>query len=485
MDYFSPAVQLGLTATPKREENADTYRYFGEPEYIYSLKQGIEDGFLTPFKVRRITTDIDTYVYDPDDTIIEGQIDPEKIYEEKDFNKIIEMKIREKKRVEILLNEINQNEKTIVFCANQSHAAAIRDLINQLKANPNPDYCVRVTANDGAIGDTFLKQFQDNERTIPTILTTSQKLSTGVDALNIRNIVLFRPINSMIEFKQIIGRGTRTFDGKNYFTIYDFTGASHHFADPDWDGEPLEPEPCERCGHYPCICKKAYPDPDEDHGDSGEVDEPEPCDICGNYPCTCNKKQKIIVRLADGKEREINHEIATSLIGPDGKPISVEEYMESLYGALPDFFRNEDELRKIWADPLTRKELLERLNDSGFNRDDLLTLQQLINAEKSDLLDVLEYVAYALKPITREYRVNAAKRKIMDRLNNKQKEFIDFVLSKYIEVGVDELDQEKLPKLLELKYNTLRDAVPILGDVDSIKKLFVSFQKQLYGKKIA
>jgi type I restriction enzyme R subunit len=287
----------------------------------------------------------------------------------------------------------------------------------------------------------------------------------------------------MIEFKQIIGRGTRTFDGKNYFTIYDFTGASHHFADPDWDGEPLDPEPCKTCGRYPCVCDEtAYPF-DVDYG--REIHEADFCEICGNNPCTCNKKQKIIVRLADGKEREIQHYISTSLIGPDGRPISIEEYMENLYGALPDFFGNEEELRKIWADPLTRKGLLARLNDSGFNRDDLLTLQQLIDAEKSDLLDVLEYVAYAVKPITREYRVQAAKGEIMHHFNDKQKEFIDFVLSKYIEAGVDELDQEKLPKLLELKYYTPQDAVSVLGDVNTIKRIFVSFQKQLYAKKVA
>src|SRR3981081_2456183 len=141
------------------------------------------------------------------------------------------------------MEQINQNEKTLVFCATQDHALAVRDLINQMKTNRDPNYCQRVTANDGELGEQHLREFQDNEKTIPTILTTSQKLSTGVDARNIRNIVLMRPINSMIEFKQIIGRGTRLFDGKDYFTIYDFVKAHHHFSDPEWDGEPIEPEP--------------------------------------------------------------------------------------------------------------------------------------------------------------------------------------------------------------------------------------------------
>ncbi|MBX3328721.1 MAG: DEAD/DEAH box helicase family protein, partial [Nitrospira sp.] len=228
LEYFAPAVQLGLTATPKRKDNVDTYAYFGEPVYIYSLKDGINDGFLTPFKVKQISTTLDEYVYTPDDQLIEGEIEAKKRYQESDFNKIIEIKEREKKRVEIFMGQIDQQEKTLVFCATQDHALAVRDLINQMKASTDPNYCRRVTANDGELGEQHLRDFQDNEKTIPTILTTSQKLSTGVDARNIRNIVLMRPINSMIEFKQIIGRGTRLYDGKDYFTIYDFVKAHHH-----------------------------------------------------------------------------------------------------------------------------------------------------------------------------------------------------------------------------------------------------------------
>ena len=209
LDYFAPAVQLGLTATPKRKDNVDTYAYFGEPVYIYSLKDGINDGFLTPFKVKQIQTTLDYYVYTSDDTVVEGEIEAGKVYEESDFNRSIEIREREKKRVEIFMDQINQNEKTLVFCANQAHALLVRDLINQTKTSKAPMYCQRVTANDGVLGEQHLRDFQDNEKSIPTILTTSQKLSTGVDARNIRNIVLMRPINSMIEFKQIIGRGTR------------------------------------------------------------------------------------------------------------------------------------------------------------------------------------------------------------------------------------------------------------------------------------
>jgi len=184
-----------------------------------------------------------------------------RIYTESDFNRTIEIKAREDHRVKVMMDEINQDEKTIIFCATQDHALAVRDLVNQYKKSREPNYCARVTASDGAKGEEYLRAFQDNEKTIPTILTTSQKLSTGVDARNVRNIVLLRPVNSMIEFKQIVGRGTRTFDGKDYFTIYDFVDAYHHFADPEWDGEPIEPEVCKKCKQDPCICEKKPPKP--------------------------------------------------------------------------------------------------------------------------------------------------------------------------------------------------------------------------------
>jgi type I restriction enzyme R subunit len=465
MEYFSPAVQLGLTATPKRKNNMDTYRYFGEPVYIYSLKEGINDGFLTPFKVKRIQTTLDEYIYTSDDSIIEGEVEEGKIYQEADFNKIIEIKAREKKRVQIILSEINQKEKAIIFCATQDHALAIRDLVNQNKESRDPDYCQRVTANDGALGEQHLREFQDNDKTIPTILTTSQKLSTGVDARNIRNIVLLRPVNSMIDFKQIIGRGTRLFDGKEFFTIYDFVNAYHHFSDPEWDGEPEEPVP------------------DSEQTDSPEIKDPEPEFKSDEKESI--KKQKLKIRLADGKEREIHYMISTSFWSPDGKPISAEEFLRSLYGKLPEFFKDENELREIWSVPSTRKLFLEKLEEAGYGKNELLNLQKLINAEKSDLYDVLEYVSFAIQPITREERVNNSKNLIFYGLGDTQKEFIDFVLAKYVESGVEELDQEKLPSLLELKYHSISDAETELGELEIVKDTFIAFQKYLYERKTA
>lgn len=482
LEYFSPAVQLGLTATPKRKDNVDTYKYFGEPVYIYSLKEGINDGFLTPFKVKRIKTTLDDYRYTSDDTIVEGEIEEGKLYEEKDFNRTIEIEAREAKRVNIFLDEANPNEKAIVFCANQAHAALIRDLINQNAKSKDAFYCVRVTANDGEEGERLLREFQDNEKTIPTILTTSQKLSTGVDARNIRNIVLLRPVNSMIEFKQIVGRGTRLFDGKEFFTIYDFVDAYKHFSDPEWDGEPLEDEPCKICGQNPCQCEKPTPKPCSECGESPCVcvkPEPEPCEKCGQRPCVCKKKVKI--KLKNGKEREIQHMVSTSFWSADGKPISAEEFLHNLFGELPKLFKDEEELRTLWSNPLTRKTLLENLDAAGFPKDDLLTLQKLMDMEQSDLYDVLEYVFNGdYVAMTRDARATAAQSSLFTSLNNQQKEFIQFVLSKYVEMGVDELDQDKLPILLTNKYQSLPDAQEVLGDALAIRKLFIQFQAHLY-----
>jgi len=464
LEYFAPAVQLGLTATPKRKDNVDTYAYFGEPVFIYSLKDGINDGYLTPFKVKQISTTLDDYVYTPDDKLIEGEIETGKRYTEPDFNKIIEIKEREAHRVKLFMDLINQQEKTLVFCATQDHALAVRDLINQLKTGTDPNYCQRVTANDGALGEQHLRDFQDNEKTIPTILTTSQKLSTGVDARNIRNIVLMRPINSMIEFKQIIGRGTRLYDGKDYFTIYDFVKAHHHFNDPEWDGEPIEPDPT--------------PAPLPPRPDLLP-------DRVREKPAEYAKRQKIKVKLADGKARTIQHMMVTSFWHPDGTPMSAQQFMELLFGKLPEFFKDEAELRALWSLPDTRAKLLERLAEKGFGKEQMAEMQKIIDAERSDLFDVLAHVAYALPPLSREDRASKAKVEISHHFNSKQQVFLDFVLSHYVTVGVEELDQEKLTPLLRLKYhNSIADAVADLGKPEEIGQVFAGFQKYLYQPQI-
>ncbi len=479
LNYFAPAVQLGLTATPKRKDNVDTYAYFGEPVFIYSLKDGINDGFLTPFKVRQISTTLDDYIYTSDDEVVDGEIEEGRLYEEPDFNRSIQIEERERKRVQIFMAQIDQREKTLVFCANQGHALLVRDLINQAKQSKDPNYCHRVTANDGALGEQWLRDFQDNEKTIPTILTTSQKLSTGVDARNVRNIVLMRPVNSMIEFKQIIGRGTRLYDGKDYFTIYDFVKAHLRFLDEDWDGPPQQDEPCSKCGQFPCACEKTPPKACEVCGQSPcEC----PCPKCGKRPCECERRKKVKVKLADGKARNIQSMMVTSFWHPDGTPMSSQQFMELLFGKLPEFFKNEDELRALWSAPDTRAKLLEGLAEKGFGREQLAEMQKIIDAENSDLFDVLAHVAYALPTLTREARAAKAKVEISTHFNSKQQVFLDFVLSHYVSVGVEELEQEKLTPLLRLRYqNSIADAVADLGKPEEIGKAFAGFQKYLYS----
>jgi type I restriction enzyme R subunit len=288
-----------------------------------------------------------------------------------------------------------------------------------------------------------------------------------------------RSINTMIEFKQIIGRGTRLYDGKDYFTIYDFVRAYVHFTDPEWDGEPLEPEACAKCGSYPCECIKAAPRPCAVCGQRPcECPKP-PCEVCGEQVCVC--KKKATVKLADGKERAIQHMVSTAFWHPDGTPMSAQQFMESLFGRLPEFFKDEGELRALWSVPDTRKKLLQGLAEKGFGHDQLTEMQRVIDAEKSDLFDVLAYVAYALPPLTREERAARAKVVISMRFSSKQQAFLDFVLAHYVGVGVDELDQEKLTPLLRLKYSdSISDAIADLGQPEEISKVFVGFQKYLY-----
>ncbi len=479
LDYFSPAVQLGLTATPKRNQNVDTYDYFGEPVYVYSLKQGINDGFLTPFKVKQIATTGDSYIYSPDDEIIQGEVEEGREYNRNEQNRVIQIMEIERYRVQTFMNLIDQNQKTLVFCATQAHALAVRDLINQLSKSKNTNYCHRVTADDGERGEQHLRDFQNNEKNIPTILTTSQKLSTGVDAPEIRNIILMRPVKQIIEFKQIIGRGTRLYDGKDYFTIYDFVEAYKNFQDDEWDGPPLEletpdlkPEPkqCKDCGQNICICLK---EPEQHY-----------C-FCNQEPCVCDNPQKrmIKIKLGDGKVRELDSTVRTLFYSADGTPISSEEYLQNLFGALPEIFKNEDELRTIWSKPDTRKKLLEELKEKGFAEEQLEAFQKILNAQNSDLYDVLAYVAFKSPILERTERAKNARIHLYN-YDAKQQEFLNFVLNKYVGSGVYELDEEKLSTLLILKYNAIDDAKQVLGDIDLIRNTFTGFQTYLYGKTI-
>ena len=469
MEYFDSAVQLGLTATPRVAMNVNTYQYFSYHAYEYSLKQGIDDGFLPPFRHFNMKSTIDTYHYTPDDTVLAGEVDPAKTYTEENFyHGDIAIAERDRGRVRQFMDKMGStDEKTIVFCASQEHAAVIRDMINQYHQQQtgeyNSDYCVRVTANDGDTGEAFLADFEDNEKTIPTILTTSEKLSTGVDALNVRNIVLMRPIISMIEFKQIIGRGTRLYDGKYFFTVFDFVRAYEHFAQPEWDGEAV----CPVCGNNPCTCKK--PKPGNKPGGGGDK------------PGGSGKPQKqtIEIKLSDGRRRAIQYQTEVMFWSPEGKPVPAQDFIKEMYGRLPDFYSSIDDLKQQWADPAKREELLNKLGQAGYGVEVLSQIRHIIDADNADLLDVLEYVSYAVSPIERKKRAEKT-RDYVDSLTPAQKNFVDYVIVAYIENGVKELSKANLPGLIEQKFHDVNTGITQLGGIKAAKQVYDNFQRKLY-----
>ena len=281
-----------------------------------------------------------------------------------------------------------------------------------------------------------------------------------MDARNVRNIVFLRPINSLIAFKQIIGRGTRLFEGKHYFTIVDFVNAYHMFNDPEWDGEPAEIISGEE-GDAPSI---------------GEVS-----DEGGDY----KPKPMLRIQLSDGNVRELQSTISTYFYF-EGNPISVEEFLKKLFNTLqlPDFFGNEEQLRTIWANPVTRRDLLQKLEGAGCHKDDLKKLQEHINPQDSDLFDVLVYIAYAKPPVSRAARVETNQAKIYNLLNDKQREFVGYVLRNYVDKGVDELDDSKLSTVISAKYGSTHEARQELGTVEDIRRTFVDFQQHLYQEAV-
>jgi len=271
------------------------------------------------------------------------------------------------------------------------------------------------------------------------------------------------------------------FDGKDYFTIYDFVGAHHHFQDPEWDGEPepwggdsgtgTGPKVCQTCNQKPCVC---------------ETPEGEPCEVCGYVDCVCEKDGPAVtrVKLADGSTRKIKTNIQTTFWGPDGNQITSEDFLNMLFGDLPNFFKQEGQLRKIWSNPDTRNKLLKELEEAGYSIEQLQDLQVMIDAQKSDLFDVLSYIAFNKEPLERTDRAKNATIHL-DSYDQRQQAFLDFVLKQYIDEGVGELDDQKLPDLLNLKYQSIADAKQELGEIQTIRNTFIDFQKYLYEASVA
>ncbi len=459
LNHFGSAVHLGLTATPKRDDNGDTYKYFGEPIYEYSLKDGINDGFLTPYKVKRIQTNIDEYRFNPND-IITGELDKQIVKLEQFETQVIIPKRTELIAKTILAN-MNQMDKSIIFCVNQKHALDMKVAIDKFKKIKENNYCVRVTSDEGDIGRDFLEMFQNNDRDIPTILTSSKMLTTGVDAKNVRNIILTAPIKSMTEFKQIIGRGTRVFEGKDFFTIMDFVGATNLFYDPAWDGEDeaqkntqKQPNDKNKEDNKPTI-------------ESNEEEQP--------------KNEKVTIDIKEKKLKVIN--IETTYVGIDGIPLKTEDYLELLIGVLGKFYNDEDKLREIWSNPTYRKELLNKLREMNIDESQLNDLKVIFEAQNSDIYDILTHISFNLDIKTRNERVMAVEDSafIEKFHNDKAREFIEFILDRYKKDGVKELDDDKLGKLVDLSgLGSVREVAGNFGGIREMRDEYFELQREIY-----
>jgi len=468
LDHFSSAVHVGLTATPKRTDNIDTYNYFGKPVYEYSLKEGINDGFLTPYRVKRIRTNLDELVLTGDDHIIQGESNQD-VYETEDFDNKIVVDERTELVAKAILENINPLEKTIIFCTNQNHALTMRDMINKHKTVADPYYCVRVTSDEGKAGRDLLERFQDNDRDIPTILTSSQMLTTGVDARNVRNIVLDRAIGSMVEFKQIIGRGTRVFDGKDYFTIVDFRGATNKFYDEEWDGDPVD------------IGTTIGEPPHPPYGGEGGG-EGEPGPTGGGD--TGEPKEKLTVKLSNSRVLKVI-DVEIRYIDETGRPLSPQEFIERLMLKLPGLFSSAEELRETWSDPDKREALIQQLAQAGFDSEQINTLRRMFEAEACDLFDLLAFLVFEQPMETRRVRAEAT------RVNNAffnqfeqqpARDFLHFVLKRYEVTGVSELARDRMPGLIKMSgLGTTRDASRAFGgSASNVLTAFRQLQHELY-----
>lgn len=473
LDFFKSAVHLGLTATPKRDSNVDTYAYFQKPIYEYSLKDGINDGFLSPYKIKKVRTNIDSYIYTEADRVLEGEVEYKKVYKKREFNKKIIIPAQIDLVAQTILNNINRMDKTIVFCVDQNHALNMRDAINKFKQVSDPNYCVRITSDEGKEGHVLLEKFQDNDKDIPVILTSSQMLTTGVDARNVRNIVLVREIESIVEFKQIVGRGTRLFEGKDFFTIVDFSDeATDLFFDEEWDGLPEGTETATTGGGKT--------------GGSGGiiVDPPGPGDDFPNPPPP-PRPVKVVIQLSSGRKLKVL-DIETRYIDPEtSRPLTTKQFLEKLIGFIPDLYESEEQLRKIWSKPETREELLERLSEAGVDDEQLGFLKKVFEADNCDIFDILMHVSFENDLMTRTQRANHVKadNTFFEVYQNlKARDFLKFVLERYEQDDIKELKREHLAALVELnKLGTTKDAAKVFNGAQNLIDAFYKLQEHLYA----
>jgi len=428
LEYFKPAVQLGMTATPLRDETRDTYMYFGNPIYEYSLRQGIEDGFLAPYRVHRVITEWDAAGWRPSQDELDryGRAIPDDEYQTPDFERVVALRARTEAIAQHLTDFLKKNDrfaKTIVFCVDQEHASEMRQALSNLNQDlviEHPDYVCRVTSNEGDIGRGHLGRFQDVDTHSPVILTTSQLLTTGVDAPTCKNIVLARVVGTMSEFKQIIGRGTRVRDdyGKLWFNIIDYTGsATRLFADPAFDGDPvkLTEEELKTGGKTKVITDTTEPEPIE----PGTIEPP------------TEERKKFYY---DGGHVEITTHLVYEL-DSDGQQLRVVRYTDYAAERVRDLCPTVQELRERWIDPIKRSEIIEKLEERGISFTELAEAAQQPDADPFDLLCHLAFNAPLRTRRERAQRLRAERKDFFEKYGPEARQILDELLEKYAEYG--------------------------------------------------
>jgi type I restriction enzyme R subunit len=480
LEYFEPACQIGMTATPLREDNRDTYRYFGNPIYTYSLRQGIEDGFLAPYRVHRVVTTWDATGWRPSQGDLDryGREIPDEHYGTRDFERIIALRARTQAVARHLTTHLKATDrfaKTIVFCVDQEHADEMRRALTNLNADlvrEYPDYVCRITADEGDVGRGHLSNFQDVERKTPVILTTSQLLTTGVDAPTVKNVALVRVVNAMTEFKQMIGRGTRVRDdyGKLFFNILDYTGsATRLFADPEFDGEPAEivDENIGDGTKEPLTEGPVEPvEPDKD-----VVVTPVPVDL----PPTERRKF-----YYDGGQVEIVAHLVYDL-DPDGKQLRVVRFTDYTAEKVRSLYRSAAELRREWADPQQRREIIKKLEERGIGFDELA---QAAGEPDADPLDLICHLAFSAPLRTRReraQRLRSEKKDFFDKFGPAARHILNELLDKYTEHGTA---QFVLPDVLEVppinQHGNVIEIAELFGGPGELREVVEELQTLLY-----
>ncbi len=467
LEYFTPATQLGMTATPLREDNRDTYRYFGNPIYQYSLRQGIDDGFLAPYRVHRVISEWDAAGWRPskDDLDRYGREIPDDEYQTKDFERVVALRARTEaiaRHLADFMKKTDRFAKTIIFCVDQEHASEMRQMLNNLnndRVKKFPDYVCRVTADEGDIGRGHLSKFQDVESQSPVILTTSQLLTTGVDAPTCKNIVIARVVGSMTEFKQIIGRGTRVRDdyGKLWFNILDYTGsATQRFADPEFDGDPvfISQEEIDAAGETikEKIIDDGKPNIDIVEGEPA-IEEPLPVERRKYY-------------FDEGRVEIASHLVYE--LDPDGKQLRVLKFTDYAAEKVRTLYPSAPELRQKWANPSERSEIIDKLAQRGISFDELAETAKQPDADPFDLLCHVAFNAPLRTRRERAQHLREERKDFFDQYGPEARAILNELLDKYAEYGTA---QFVLPDVLQIPPISER------GNVIEIAKMFGGSEK--------